>query len=153
MVRELSWGIKWCSLRAGFRERYSVWPSAVQHGFQVFLQCLVMQNWLLAIVVVYSLLQPSRNCVQMQLRTCAGHGFCTADFNLIYEAKDKNNLNLNKRLLGSFRKILDDCELIEIPMQNRRFNRSNSRTGAKELPPLVVLATLSNLKPWWPSAA
>uniref|UniRef100_A0A453K837 Endonuclease/exonuclease/phosphatase domain-containing protein n=2 Tax=Aegilops tauschii subsp. strangulata TaxID=200361 RepID=A0A453K837_AEGTS len=36
------------------------------------------------------------------------------DFNLIYEARDKNNLNLNRRLMGKFRAALNRAELFEI---------------------------------------
>jgi hypothetical protein len=49
------------------------------------------------------------------------------DFNLIYQASDKNNLNLNRRLMGKFRRTLDDCELMEIALQNRRYTWSNER--------------------------
>jgi exonuclease III len=49
------------------------------------------------------------------------------DFNLIYQASDKNNLNLNRRMMGRFRKTLDDCELMELSLQNRRFTWSNER--------------------------
>lgn len=49
------------------------------------------------------------------------------DFNLIYQAADKSNLNLNRRLMGKFRRELDDCELIEIALQNRKFTWSNER--------------------------
>ncbi|XP_066323287.1 uncharacterized protein [Miscanthus floridulus] len=49
------------------------------------------------------------------------------DFNLIYKASDKNNLNLNRRLMGKFRAALDDCELMEICLQNRKFTWSNER--------------------------
>jgi hypothetical protein len=49
------------------------------------------------------------------------------DFNLIYQASDKNNLNLNRRLMGKFRRALDDCELIETALQNRRYTWSNER--------------------------
>jgi hypothetical protein len=38
------------------------------------------------------------------------------DFNLIYQATDKNNLNLNRRLMGKFRRTLDECELIEMTL-------------------------------------
>ena len=31
----------------------------------------------------------------------------TRDFNMIYEARDKNNQNLNRRLMGRFRRALD----------------------------------------------
>uniref|UniRef100_A0A453B0Z5 Endonuclease/exonuclease/phosphatase domain-containing protein n=2 Tax=Aegilops tauschii subsp. strangulata TaxID=200361 RepID=A0A453B0Z5_AEGTS len=36
------------------------------------------------------------------------------DFNVIYEARDKNNLNLNRRLMGRFRAALDRAHLREI---------------------------------------
>lgn len=57
------------------------------------------------------------------------------DFNLIYKASDKNNLNLNRRLMGKFRAVLDDCELMEICLQNQKFTWSNER----ENPTLVRL--------------
>jgi exonuclease III len=57
------------------------------------------------------------------------------DFNLIYQASDKNNLNLNRRLMGKFRRALDECELMEISLQNRRYTWSNER----ENPTLVRL--------------
>jgi endonuclease/exonuclease/phosphatase family metal-dependent hydrolase len=47
------------------------------------------------------------------------------DFNLIYEASDKNNLNLNRWLMGKFRAALNDCELFEFTLQNRKFTWSN----------------------------
>lgn len=49
------------------------------------------------------------------------------DFNLIYQAADKSNLNLNRRLMAKFRRVLDDCELIEIALQNRKYTWSNER--------------------------
>lgn len=38
------------------------------------------------------------------------------DFNLIYKANDKNNNNLNKSLMNSFREAINKCELTEIPL-------------------------------------
>jgi len=49
------------------------------------------------------------------------------DFNLIYRARDKNNRNLNLRLMRQFRAALDLCELKEIHLQNRKFTWSNER--------------------------
>lgn len=43
------------------------------------------------------------------------------DFNLIYQAADKNNDNLNYRLMGQFRRAINDCEIREIQLQNRRY--------------------------------
>jgi hypothetical protein len=33
------------------------------------------------------------------------------DFNMIYEARDKSNSNLNRQLMGQFWGVLDRCEL------------------------------------------
>ena len=49
------------------------------------------------------------------------------DFNLIYRARDKNNRNLNLRLMRQFLATLDLCELKEIHLQNRKFTWSNER--------------------------
>jgi hypothetical protein len=49
------------------------------------------------------------------------------DYNLIYEARDKNNLTLNRWLMGTFRHTLNTCELLEIALQNRRYTWSNER--------------------------
>jgi hypothetical protein len=57
------------------------------------------------------------------------------DFNLIYEARDKNNLNLSRRLMGQFRAAIDATELIELRCSNRRFSWSNERVD----PTLVYL--------------
>lgn len=59
----------------------------------------------------------------------------TGDFNLIYQASDKNNLNLNRRLMGKFRAAIDSCELLELGLQNQRFTWSNEW----ENPTLVCL--------------
>lgn len=57
------------------------------------------------------------------------------DFNLIYQAEDKSNDNLNFRLMGQFRRALTTCQLKEINLQNRKFTWSNER----ETPTLVRL--------------
>lgn len=54
---------------------------------------------------------------------------CLRDFNLIYEARDKNNTNLNRRLMGQFRTALDHCQLMEIALQNRKYTWSNERNN------------------------
>lgn len=35
---------------------------------------------------------------------------------IVGQASDKNNLNLNRRLMGRFRRALDDCELMKIAL-------------------------------------
>ena len=47
------------------------------------------------------------------------------DFNLIYQAEDKNNSNLNRRLMGSFKAAIDHLRLKEIKLNGRRFTWSN----------------------------
>jgi hypothetical protein len=49
------------------------------------------------------------------------------DFNLIYKAADKNNRRLNRRLMRQFQEVLNECELQEIHLQNRKFTWSNER--------------------------
>jgi len=49
------------------------------------------------------------------------------DFNLIYQAADKNNANLDRAMLGRFRRFLDDMDLKEIPLLGRKYTWSNER--------------------------
>ena len=49
------------------------------------------------------------------------------DFNIIYEARDKNNSNINRRIMGKFRAAIDAGGLREIKCKNRRFTWSNER--------------------------
>ncbi|XP_073360156.1 uncharacterized protein [Aegilops tauschii subsp. strangulata] len=59
----------------------------------------------------------------------------TGYFNVIYEARDKSNLNLNRRIMGQFRRAIDSACLKEIKCKNRRFTWSNER----ESPTLVSI--------------
>lgn len=49
------------------------------------------------------------------------------DFNIIYEARDKSNHNLNRRIMGRFRDAIDRANLREIKCKNRRFTWRNER--------------------------
>ncbi|XP_071683306.1 uncharacterized protein [Lolium perenne] len=49
------------------------------------------------------------------------------DFNLITKASDKNNLNINRRLIGKFRAARDFLALKDIRMDGRRFSWSNAQ--------------------------
>lgn len=49
------------------------------------------------------------------------------DFNMIYQARDKNNSNLNRRMMGKFRRATDLAGLKEIKCKNRRYTWSNER--------------------------
>ena len=48
------------------------------------------------------------------------------DFNLILQAEDKSNNNLNRRLMGAFRRAVDDMELKELCLEGRKFTWSNN---------------------------
>lgn len=51
------------------------------------------------------------------------------DFNLIYRAADKNNNNVNRAMMGRFRRFLNEVELKEIELLGRRFTWSNERSA------------------------
>jgi len=53
------------------------------------------------------------------------------DFNLILQAQDKSNTNLNRRMMGAFRSVLDELEMREISLQERRFTWSNDTTQTR----------------------
>jgi len=69
---------------------------------------------------------------------------CLGDFKLIYEARDKNNNNINRRLMGRFRRALDASELMELRLQNRRYTWRNGRAR----PTLVHLDRVFCNKEW-----
>jgi len=53
------------------------------------------------------------------------------DFNLILEADDKSNSNLNRRLMGKFRNTLNFLELKEFTLKGRKFTWSNDTTQTR----------------------
>uniref|UniRef100_A0A0A9FUY6 Endonuclease/exonuclease/phosphatase domain-containing protein n=1 Tax=Arundo donax TaxID=35708 RepID=A0A0A9FUY6_ARUDO len=56
---------------------------------------------------------------------CDGPWILGGDFNLIYQAADKNNDNLNRAMMGRFRRFLDDMDIKEIPLLGRKYTWSN----------------------------
>jgi hypothetical protein len=42
------------------------------------------------------------------------------DFNLIYKEEDKNNSNLNRAMMGRFRRWINDLGVSEIPLQQQQ---------------------------------
>jgi len=66
---------------------------------------------------------------------CPGPWMIAADFNLIYKDEDKNNANLNRAMMGRFRRFINDLDLKEIPLQGRKFTWSNQQVS----PTLVKL--------------
>jgi hypothetical protein len=82
----------------------------------------------------------------------------TGDFNLILDARDKNNANLNRRSMANFRALVNDLELKEACLLGRRYTWSNERdqptlvridrwfasVGWDELYPNATLTALSS---------
>lgn len=58
---------------------------------------------------------------------CLGPWAVAGDFNLIVDAADKNNDMLNRRMMGRFRRLLNDLELKESSLIGRRYTWSNER--------------------------
>lgn len=47
---------------------------------------------------------------------CVGPWILAGDFNLIYSSEDKNNDNINRAMMGRFRRFVNDFDLKEIPL-------------------------------------
>jgi hypothetical protein len=63
-----------------------------------------------------------------QLRLgCSGMWMICGDFNLIYKAEDKNNTRLNRHMMNSFRRLLEDLALLELYLHGRLYTWSNER--------------------------
>ena len=66
-----------------------------------------------------------------EMKSCtpavAAPGLIEGDFKMIYEAGDKSNLNICRRLMGQFRAAIDHCDLFELRCSNRKFSWSNER--------------------------
>ena len=53
------------------------------------------------------------------------------DFNMILQAADKSNDNLNRRLMGVFSRAVNDLELKEIQLQERKYTWTNNITHTR----------------------
>lgn len=60
---------------------------------------------------------------------CNGPWLVAGDFNLIYQAADKNNANLDRAMMGRFWRFLDDVEVKEIPLLGRKYTWLNECTS------------------------
>jgi len=59
--------------------------------------------------------------------SCPDPWMVCGDFNLIYQAADKNNGRLHRGLMRAFRGVIDDLQLQELHLQGRLFTWSNGR--------------------------
>lgn len=63
------------------------------------------------------------------IRDTVGSSWMVAgDFNLILEASDKNNANINRRNMGRFRRFVNETELKDVHLHGRSFTWSNERS-------------------------
>ncbi|WVZ92280.1 hypothetical protein U9M48_038358 [Paspalum notatum var. saurae] len=69
------------------------------------------------------------------------------DFNLIFRAEDKNNSRINRRLMGSFKSVLDELELKEIKLHGRKFTWSSETTYWVQLNGFLEVVQQSWSKP------
>jgi exonuclease III len=75
---------------------------------------------------------------------CPGPWLVAGDFNLIYRDEDKNNSNLNRAMMGRFRKLINDLALKELHLHGRKFTWSNHQDS----PTLVRLDRVLCLVDW-----
>jgi exonuclease III len=68
---------------------------------------------------------------------CSGPWLVVGDFNLVYKDGDKNNSNLNRAMMGRFRRWINDVAVTELPLHGRKFTWSSSPYSAS--PTLVRL--------------
>jgi len=59
---------------------------------------------------------------------CSGPWAVLGDFNLICKDEDKNNANLNRTMMGRFRRTLDDLALKELPLTGRKYTWTGGGT-------------------------
>lgn len=67
--------------------------------------------------------------LQLIRNLCNGPWMIGGDFNLIYRAEDKNNGNLNRAMMGRFRRLLNELNLKELPLFGRKYTWSNERSS------------------------
>lgn len=58
---------------------------------------------------------------------CPGPRLVAGDFNLIYQAADKNNTNVDRAMMGRFGRMLNQLQLKKIELIGRQFTWSNER--------------------------
>jgi endonuclease/exonuclease/phosphatase family metal-dependent hydrolase len=68
---------------------------------------------------------------------CVGPWLVAGDFNLIYKDEDKNNNNLNRVMMGRFRRWINDIAVTELLLHGPKFTWSSSPSSAS--PTLVRL--------------
>lgn len=84
------------------------------------------------------------NELRMLRIACQGPWAIAGDFNLIYRASDKNNHNIDRAMMGQFRRLLNELVLKEVELLGRTYTWSNER----EAPTLVRLDRVFCTSAW-----
>lgn len=71
-------------------------------------------------------------------RACNGPWAIGGDFNMIYRAEDKNNTNIDRPMMGRFRRFLNELELKEIALLCRKYDI------LEEYQPAVLILEISD---------
>ena len=124
----------------------------IRGEYSITQSCIFLpSNSNFVIIVVYGPSEndnASKDAFLRELVNCQPAGntpwLCLGDFNLIVEARDKNNSNINRAHMRKFRRALDASELIEIRLQNRKYTWSNGQRN----PTLVHLDRCFCNKDW-----
>lgn len=66
--------------------------------------------------------------LQSMASSYPGAWLICGDFNLIYQAQDKNNGRLNRRLMQRFRRTIDALQLAKLHLTGRMYTWSNERS-------------------------
>jgi hypothetical protein len=77
---------------------------------------------------------------------CQGPWLAVGDFNMIYKDEDKNNSNLNRPMMGRFRRFINDVAVKEMPLIGRKFTWSSSFPSSS--PTLVKLDHVFCMVDW-----
>ncbi|WVZ52504.1 hypothetical protein U9M48_003557 [Paspalum notatum var. saurae] len=111
---------------------------SLRKGFNSLVILVSWELWKHRNACVFDGVRPQAQTVLTQV-AAEGHLWCLAralglhdlllrrDFNLIYQAADKNNNNLNRALMGRFRHFLDDMQIKEVPLLGQKFTWSNEQ--------------------------
>jgi hypothetical protein len=72
-------------------------------------------------------IQPGNQRCKSCMPACEGPWILAGDFNLIYKASDKNKSNINRAMMGRFRRMINDLALKAIPLHGRKYTGSNQQ--------------------------
>jgi hypothetical protein len=61
-----------------------------------------------------------------------GKWLIAGDFNMIYRAQYKNNTRVNRRIMGKFKSTIDELQLRELPLHDRKYTWTSEQQTQAE---------------------